>query len=452
MGDSFTSQDVPASSTAKAMREKNNIAQITSQFPTSPISDPALKRTLSYFAKDIAVEHATGSGQDRTLPIKESYEHRQLFTRSTQLRIDLTVPPRPRPSGRRKVETMFDAFKRDPEAYREERFSELAIHFPNIRRVCPASHSDSHPIAKGGSKGKKPVSRKHKAQPLVITPHSAATRTRRQPKVSDAAILDNLNATMSDERPAKRTKVDASKGIAPSLASVKPHKPRVSKERSAPCVTAKTKSQRGTANTKARPKGAADEFCKFIKEYLTSRASARGLGNDHDKYVLFSDAVVPRGGDKVNTEIGKDNPKQHPDPRTAMIIEFQAPDKARAVTDFGDSTGLDEAELQLAANMGLTYDQYRAQKYRFFLGYELYVKKSKLMAWDPTFKKDFNTTRAQLLIDADVLKASCLFKNYDAWGWISSSIFTDEHLEASWSKFAASQYGKEAERKTPSMS
>ena len=80
------------------------------------------------------------------------------------------------------------------------------------------------------------------------------------------------------------------------------------------------------------------------------------------------------------------------------------------VQDYGDGTGLHAREMELAREVGLSYDAYRQQKRMAFIGYA---------AMQLEGKKEFKKSHTQSMCNIDGNKATHLWVHFhDVWGWM----------------------------------
>lgn len=80
------------------------------------------------------------------------------------------------------------------------------------------------------------------------------------------------------------------------------------------------------------------------------------------------------------------------------------------VQDYGDSEGLHPREMELAREVGLSYDAYRQQKRMAFIGYA---------AMQLEGKKEFKKSHTQSMCNIDGNKATHLWTHFhDCWGWM----------------------------------
>ena len=80
------------------------------------------------------------------------------------------------------------------------------------------------------------------------------------------------------------------------------------------------------------------------------------------------------------------------------------------VQDYGDGDGLHTREMELAREVGLSYDAYRQQKRMAFIGYA---------AMQLEGKKEFKKSHTQSMCNIDGNKATHLWVHFhDCWGWM----------------------------------
>lgn len=126
-----------------------------------------------------------------------------------------------------------------------------------------------------------------------------------------------------------------------------------------------------------------------------------------------------RWGDYLKSIVGGEKDVYHKLPDLAIPALGQAIDQVpvRAYTfnkgkvqDYGDGQGLHDREMELAREVGLSYNAYRQQKRMAFIGYA---------AMQLEGKKEFKKSHTQSLCNIDGNKATHLWIHFhDCWGWM----------------------------------
>ncbi|KAF7502838.1 hypothetical protein GJ744_004993 [Endocarpon pusillum] len=179
--------------------------------------------------------------------------------------------------------------------------------------------------------------------------------------------------TKSEETPSKRART-----APPTATQMKttPTKPKTRK-------TSKKATNIGTSKPeKSRTKE--QRWGDYLKSIV---------GGEKDVYDRLPDLVVPPLGQLIDD----------------VPVRPYTFNKGK-VQDYGDGQGLHDREMELAREVGLSYDAYRQQKRMAFIGYA---------AMQLEGKKEFKKSHTQSLCNIDGNKATHLWIHFhDCWGWM----------------------------------
>ena len=117
------------------------------------------------------------------------------------------------------------------------------------------------------------------------------------------------------------------------------------------------------------------------------------VGGEKDAYEKLPDLAVPAVGELIDR----------------VPVRPYTFNKGK-VQDYGDGRGLHTREMELAREVGLSYNAYRQQKRMAFLGYA---------AMQLEGKKEFKKSHTQSMCNIDGNKATHLWIHFhDCWGWM----------------------------------
>lgn len=180
-----------------------------------------------------------------------------------------------------------------------------------------------------------------------------------------------------------------------------------SKRKSTKPTDANPNKRQRTQFTPEKKTGMSELFCRLIKGTF----GARSMGQAD--YHAFQDAILPYNGPEL----------------TLSEYHLTEAERARAgpvkvLPDYGDPTGLHPREVALCKDiLGVTFDVYRCQKARSFLGLALFVEYN-----DTKFRQDprwrmwnVGKTQGQLFNNVDVNKISWMIGAFIQWGWMENT-------------------------------
>ncbi|KIX09277.1 uncharacterized protein Z518_00356 [Rhinocladiella mackenziei CBS 650.93] len=157
---------------------------------------------------------------------------------------------------------------------------------------------------------------------------------------------------------------------------------------------------------KAKDNLSPDLFGHHIKAALT----ARYPGSEKDKeaksnYQAYAEAILPDNGPDVDLRVPELNTHQH---------------NELSRQDLGDPSGLHPREIWLSRKLDITFDTYRCQKNRLFIGLALFVQANHVRLEEEGTDKvwNFGRSQAQWVTNVDANKASDLCGSFIQWGWI----------------------------------
>jgi hypothetical protein len=179
---------------------------------------------------------------------------------------------------------------------------------------------------------------------------------------------------------------------------VKAQEPPVKKARTAPPTTPQTKETTAKPKSRKTPKkatnvGTSKPEKSRTKEQRWGDYLKNIVGGDKDAYQKLPDLAIPPRGHLVDQ----------------VPVRPYTFNKGK-VQDYGDSVGLHTREMELAREVGLSYDAYRQQKRMAFIGYA---------AMQLEGKKEFKKSHTQSMCNIDGNKATHLWVHFhDCWGWM----------------------------------
>jgi len=143
-----------------------------------------------------------------------------------------------------------------------------------------------------------------------------------------------------------------------------------------------------------------ERFGKAIKHVFNARSAS------NSDYAPFNDAILPA------VDAASDLA------RYTAETGFHS-----TIADYGDPKGLREQELQLCHKLNITYDMYRCQKNRIFLGLALYVEQNVRALAHPDAKIwNVGKAQAQYFGNIDANKLSHMWKAFELWGWVREDL------------------------------
>ncbi len=245
-----------------------------------------------------------------------------------------------------------------------------------------------------------------------VTPEPAAPVLRTPPK-KKSAQTQSRNTTKSsranNQVPSKKRKLSV---IEPNSAfKTPPAKVRKSEDRGVGKTPDSQSKKAKTIPPVAPPKSSPAK--------PKSRKTPKKAGNIGTSKPEKSRTKEQRWGDYLKNIVGgeKDAYQQLPEraiPPPGHLID-QVPVRPYTfnkgkVQDYGNSQGLHTREMELAREVGLSYDAYRQQKRMAFIGYA---------AMQLEGKKEFKKSHTQSMCNIDGNKATHLWVHFhDCWGWM----------------------------------
>jgi hypothetical protein len=254
---------------------------------------------------------------------------------------------------------------------------------------------------------KTPPSKRRKSEDPVVAQRPPPTRAKTAPPTSTPTKASLTEATPTKAIPTKAT----STKVTPT--KVTPNK--ASSTKSAPVNLTPTKATPVKATTaKATPTKTSPTTTTTKSRKTSKKATNIGISK-----LEKSRTKEQRWGDYLKHLVGgeKDAYEKLPDlaiPPLGQLID-QAPVRAYTfnkgkVQEYGNGQGLHNREMELAREVGLSYDAYRQQKRMAFIGYA---------AMQLEGKKDFKKSHTQSLCNIDGNKATHLWIHFhDCWGWM----------------------------------
>lgn len=247
-----------------------------------------------------------------------------------------------------------------------------------------------------------------------VTPEPAAPVLRTPPQKKKSAETQSRNATKSSRAnpKAQSKKRKLSEVEAHPVFKPPPFKVRKSEDRmvvKAPEPLSKKAKTAPPATTPPRPAPARPKSRKMPKkasnigtskpEKSRTKEQRWGdylkniVGGEKDVYTKLPDLALPPPGNLIDQ----------------VSVRPYTFNKGK-VQDYGDSHGLHPKEMELAREVGLSYDAYRQQKRMAFIGYA---------AMQLEGKKEFKKSHTQSLCNIDGNKATHLWLHFhDCWGWM----------------------------------
>lgn len=294
---------------------------------------------------------------------------------------------------------------------------EQEYQFSSEEEAMPSYRPKPGKPAKPAKRRPSRKSPKSKAKPPDVGP---GPQTRRATQANENAILPAAKAEPPQTRQATQT-VQATENV--KLRSTTPETedlveleektasppPRVPKKRKRtesdePAEKPAKKSTSRTKNTRhaydeGKSASSSELFARHIKSTLNARSS------DKNNYKVFEDAILPDNSQSVN--LSQPNLKHAVDP-------------ANRLEDHGDPLGLHSQEVSLCKDLAITFDTYRCQKARFFLGLAMFIQYNyrALERNGADFKLwNVGKSQCQLVNNMDVNKLSDMFAAFETWGW-----------------------------------
>ena len=248
------------------------------------------------------------------------------------------------------------------------------------------------------------------ASPIAGLRPLSSRRTTKRPFVADeptATVTVAPYSAQPEERPMKRVKKESP--YAPPLTVAKP-KPKSKKRENKP-----TRQPKGTRDVRLNSK---ETLLSKIKNFMNSRTDP--YPNPKSRFQQFEDAQLPELGQLIDSIPVAKYDKDH--------------DKAGPLA--GDPTGLHRAEQEMARALKITFDEYRCQKRRIFLGFAIFQRLvQKLQHEDKSMTNSFGKTQTQAVGNVDVNKLSNFYTNFSNWGWLDIRHFDEDYLDQVVAKF-----------------
>jgi hypothetical protein len=262
---------------------------------------------------------------------------------------------------------------------------------------------------------------KRKRSEVEQTPEISTPPTKRR-KSADPVLLQRVLSTRARTAPPTNIPTKASPAKA-SLTKANPIKANPTK-----AIPTKATSTKATS-TKASPAKAIPTKASPIKATPTKtssptpttkiRKTSKKATNIGTSKLEKSRTKEQRWGDYLKHLVNGEKDAYHklPDlaiPPLGQLID-QAPVRAYGfnkgkVQEYGNGQGLHPREMELAREVGLSYDAYRQQKRMAFIGYA---------AMQLEGKKDFKKSHTQSLCNIDGNKATHLWIHFhECWGWM----------------------------------
>lgn len=234
-----------------------------------------------------------------------------------------------------------------------------------------------------------PQRRKKPAQPQPCTATKPARETiKPQSKKRKLSEVESNSAV--------KTPVKARRSEDPVV--VNTPEPRSKKAKTAPPTTPPARSTPVKPKTRKTPKKA-NALGSSKPEKLRTKEQRWGdylkniVGGDKDAYEKLPSLAIPPLGQLIDQ----------------VPVRPYTFNKGK-VQDYGDGEGLHAREMELAREVGLSYDAYRQQKRMAFIGYA---------AMQLEGKKEFKKSHTQSMCNIDGNKATHLWVHFhDCWGWM----------------------------------
>jgi hypothetical protein len=260
------------------------------------------------------------------------------------------------------------------------------------------------------------LSNKRKRSEVEQSPEITTPPTKRR-KSADPVLAQRAPSARAKTAPPANSPTKAN----PAKASLtKANSTKAIPTKAAPTKATLTKAVPSKAiPTKAAPAKATPTKTSSATPTTKNRKTSKKATNVSTSKLEKSRTKEQRWGDYLKHVVSgeKDAYQKLPDlaiPPLGVLID-QAPVRAYGfnkgkVQEYGDGQGLHPREMELAREVGLSYDAYRQQKRMAFIGYA---------AMQLEGKKDFKKSHTQSLCNIDGNKATHLWIHFhECWGWM----------------------------------
>jgi hypothetical protein len=242
-----------------------------------------------------------------------------------------------------------------------------------------------------------------RATPVTPEPAAPAVRTPPQKKkptqtTSRSTARSSKLAALSPPKKRKLSEIEPNSApkVPPSKAQKSeppPKRAKTAPPTTPPKPTAAAKPKSRKTPKKATTTGVSKPEKSRTKEQRWGDYLKNVVGGEKDAYWKFPDLAIPPLGHLI-------------DEIPVRPYNFN---KGK-VQDYGDSKGLHTREMELAREVGLSYNAYRQQKRMAFIGYA---------AMQLEGKKEFKKSHTQSMCNIDGNKATHLWVHFhDCWGWM----------------------------------